>query len=537
MLKSVVHGADRWMQGILPMPAHVRIRILLLIAVAAICGSVFVVTEVQRRGDASAFEGYAAVRELRDAAMQMGLAFNEATLHGAEASGEVESGQAAVVRAVTEVRARHDAHGASERRLIATQARAATQLGELANRALSGARGGRLEERRDVLLERFTTASDALLRELAHERSEARASAARRPVILVVVLFVLFGVLHLLLVERPASRERRQRRSQVEFGDAMQVARSEAEAYGVLSRHVERAADALKVTVLNRNNSADRLEPVTQVEAGSAIAKGLDGATPDSCLAVRLARTHQGRPDDQPLLTCEVCGKAPDQTTCVPSLVGGEVVGSVLVEHRKGLTDERQRLVEDSVAEAAPVIANLRNLAIAELRAATDGLTGLPNQRTVHETLKRSAAQSGRTASPLALVVFDLDRFKEINDTYGHGKGDEVLAAVGAVVAATVRASDFVGRLGGEEFAALLPDTNRAGAIEAAEKLRAAIGRVSVPRVDRHITASFGVAVMPDDAGEPDLLLRVADRALYMAKSGGRDRVVTMDPASESMPS
>jgi diguanylate cyclase (GGDEF)-like protein len=519
------------------MPAHVRIRVLLIVAVAVICGSVFVVTEVQRRSDATAFEGYAAVRELRDAAMQMGLGFDEASLHGAEAAREVEVDQRAVVRAVTGVQTRRDMHGTSERRLIKQQARAATGLTELASRALAGAGGARLEARRDVLLERFVTASDELLRELASERSEARRSAARRPVILVVVLFVLFGLLHLLLVERPASRERRQHRGQVEFGDAMQVARSEAEAYAVLSRHVERVADALKVTVLNRNNSANRLEPVTPVEPGSTTAQGLDGATPDSCLAVRLTRTHHDSPGDERLLTCDVCGRTPDQTTCVPSLVGGEVVGAVLVEHREGLTGARQRLIESSVAEAAPVIANMRNLAIAELRAATDGLTGLPNQRAVHETLKRSAAQAGRAASPLALVVFDLDRFKEVNDAYGHGKGDQVLAAVGAVVAGSLRASDFVGRFGGEEFAAVLPDTDRAGGIAAAEKLRSAIAMISIPSVERRITASFGVAVMPDDAGEPDLLLRLADRALYAAKSAGRDRVETTPAAPASMPS
>ncbi|CAA9530664.1 MAG: hypothetical protein AVDCRST_MAG67-4125 [uncultured Solirubrobacteraceae bacterium] len=120
-----------------------------------------------------------------------------------------------------------------------------------------------------------------------------------------------------------------------------------------------------------------------------------------------------------------------------------------------------------------------------------------------------------------------LDHFKAINDTYGHGKGDDVLAAVGAVAASTVRAGDFVGRFGGEEFAAVLPDTDRAGALEAAEKLRAAIATITVPGIDRPITASFGVAVMPDDAGEPDLLLREADRALYSAKRAGRNRVET----------
>ena len=364
-------------------------------------------------------------------------------------------------------------------------------LAELANRTQAGGEHDALESRRDVLLDRFVAANDKLLGRLAAERREARRSAARRPVVLVVGLFLAFGLLHLLLVERPANRARRRRLDQAEFVDAMQVARSEAEAYDLLSQHVERVSDAVRVTVLNRNNSADRLEAVTPVEAGSPTAQGLEGAAPDSCLAVRLARTYHRAPGDQRLLRCDVCGMSAAQTTCVPSLVGGEVIGAVLVEHARPLGTERRGVIEQSVTEAAPVVANLRNLAVAEVRAATDGLTGLANQRTVHETLKRAAAQAGRSASPLALVLFDLDHFKAINDTYGHGKGDDVLAAVGAVAAGTVRASDFVGRLGGEEFAVVLPDTDRAGGVEVAEKLRAALATISVPGVDRRITASL----------------------------------------------
>lgn len=344
-------------------------------------------------------------------------------------------------------------------------------------------------------------------------------------------LSLLFGFAHPLLVERPARRERRARNAQREFGEAMQVARSEEEAYTVLSRHIARVAGADHVTVLNRNNSADRLEPATPVQVGSAAAQALEGAAPDSCLAVRLARTHHVAPSAEPLMSCDVCGMSTAQTTCVPSLVGGEVVGAVLVDHRRTLQPARQRLIEQSVAEAAPVVANLRNLAIAEIRAATDGLTGLPNQRAVHDMVKRAAALAGRTASPMALVLFDLDHFKAINDTYGHGKGDEVLAAVGAITADTLRGSDFVGRLGGEEFVAVLPATDRTGGLEAAEKLRAAIATITVPGIDRRITASFGVAVMPDDAGEPELLLREADRALYSAKNAGRNRVETVSAA------
>ena len=158
--------------------------------------------------------------------------------------------------------------------------------------------------------------------------------------------------------------------------------------------------------------------------------------------------------------------------TCVPSLVGGEVIGSVLITHASTLDSEDTEALSSSLAEAAPIVANLRNLAIAETRAATDSLTGLPNNRAVHETLKRLSAQAGRTAEPLAVVLFDLDHFKDVNDTHGHGKGDEVLAAVGDTVANAVRDSDFVGRYGGEEFLALLPSTGREGAVELAEKLQ-----------------------------------------------------------------
>jgi len=135
------------------------------------------------------------------------------------------------------------------------------------------------------------------------------------------------------------------------------------------------------------------------------------------------------------------------------------------------------------------------------------------------------AAQAGRDLTPLSAILFDLDHFKQINDAYGHSKGDEVLAIVGATVAAEVRASDFVGRYGGEEFLVLLPNTDRTGAIEVAEKLRRALERIDVAGLGTGISGSFGVAVLPDDAPEPEQLIRMADRAMYMAKSRGRNRV------------
>ena len=314
------------------------------------------------------------------------------------------------------------------------------------------------------------------------------------------------------------------RATQDEFIEMLQVTVSEEEAHDLVKRHLERSINDSSVVVLNRNNSADRLEPVTALAMDSPLVAALDGATPRSCLALRFARTHHEDPAQPPLVPCQVCAVT-GRASCEPLLVGGEVIGSVLVQHAQPLTADDSKRITDSVSQAAPVLANLRNLALAEFRANNDGLTGVPNKRALHDTLKRMVAQAARSISPLAAVMLDLDHFKQVNDVYGHEKGDEVLAAVGAVLRDTLRESDFVGRYGGEEFLILLPDTDRAGATVVAETIRAAVESIKVPGVERAITASLGIAVTPDDAGEPTMLIRNADQALFAAKAGGRNRV------------
>jgi diguanylate cyclase (GGDEF)-like protein len=267
---------------------------------------------------------------------------------------------------------------------------------------------------------------------------------------------------------------------------------------------------------------------MTELPDDSPLAGQLQTAQPDSCLAVRLGKTHERNDEQEALLTCDLCGTTSGNSTCVPSLVGGEVIGSVLVQHRSSLEGPDRRRIEESMTQASPVLANLRNLALSQARALTDGLTGLPNRRAVDDTLKRMAAHAERTATSVGIVLFDLDHFKQINDLCGHEKGDEVLAAVGVVIASTLRASDFAGRFGGEEFILLLPDTDRDGAVVVAEKLRQAIAAIDVVGVSRPVTASLGVAAGPEDAAEPTLLLRAADRALYLAKAHGRNRVETL---------
>ncbi len=127
----------------------------------------------------------------------------------------------------------------------------------------------------------------------------------------------------------------------------------------------------------------------------------------------------------------------------------------------------------------------------------------------------------------IAVLLLDLDHFKQVNDRYGHAGGDEVLAAVGAALRASIRDSDFAGRYGGEEFIVVLPNTSVEGAVRVAELLRGAIGEIKVASVEQRIGVSVGVAALPEHAADTAGLVRSADRALYSAKSNGRDRVET----------
>ena len=312
---------------------------------------------------------------------------------------------------------------------------------------------------------------------------------------------------------------------QLEFAETLQIANDEDEAHRLLQRHLERTLAGTSAVVLNRNNSADRLEAVTPLPEGSPLAGTLRGAEPRSCLAVRAGRTHREDGGRAALLSCAVCAAAPGVSSCVPLTVGGEVIGSVLLSRPEPYAEGEEQRIRESVGQAAPVLANLRNLAVAEIRAATDGLTGLPNQRAAGDALKRTFAQATTTKAPLALLLIDLDHFKQINDQRGHAVGDQVLASVGATLRSVLRTRDFAGRKGGEEFAVLLPDTDIAAALEIAERVRAAIAEISLPGTDVSVTASLGVAGYPEHASTLDRLERLADAALYVAKRQGRDRV------------
>jgi diguanylate cyclase (GGDEF)-like protein len=157
--------------------------------------------------------------------------------------------------------------------------------------------------------------------------------------------------------------------------------------------------------------------------------------------------------------------------------------------------------------------------------ATTDVLTGIANRRFFQERVAIEFSNARRHKRPLSLVMLDVDDFKKRNDTYGHAAGDEVLRGIGQILANSARKADLPGRVGGEEFAILLTETDHAGATAYAERLQSAIRNA---RFDSGpITASMGVATCSDQMADWERLVMQADHAMYRAKRMGRDRFVT----------
>lgn len=214
----------------------------------------------------------------------------------------------------------------------------------------------------------------------------------------------------------------------------------------------------------------------------------------------------------------------------------GHHIGTLCVmdKHPRHLT-ERQKYLLTGLARQAMALIELRAherllkeaLERAEYLAATDVLTGLVNRRVLFEGLKTELARCQRYGTPLSMVLIDLDHFKNINDTFGHAAGDTVLRNVGALLAASVRAVDIVGRYGGEEMCILLPQTGLQGALTFAENIRGKLSALlhEIGQTSIAVTASLGVASTENGIADESDLFNKTDSALYAAKHGGRNCV------------
>jgi diguanylate cyclase (GGDEF)-like protein/PAS domain S-box-containing protein len=201
-----------------------------------------------------------------------------------------------------------------------------------------------------------------------------------------------------------------------------------------------------------------------------------------------------------------------------PVIVAGDVAGFFVVY--RDITSEKQ--------------AEERLIAL----ATTDSLTGLFNRRHFFELSRREFARSSRNGNSLVMLMIDIDHFKNINDTYGHQTGDAVLEALAALGKACIRSADIIGRIGGEEFTILLPETTLENGIAVAERFRHRVERMQIDTDDATITITVSIGVARASAGRPgfDDVLAQSDRALYKAKCDGRNRVSTWPNGNSLQP-
>src|SRR6266702_823273 len=218
-------------------------------------------------------------------------------------------------------------------------------------------------------------------------------------------------------------------------------------------------------------------------------------------------------PPEGILSVVDVKGTILARKPAMPERVGERLWNPQVIEAvlagREGALEQRERKLQE--------------------QAISDPLTGLYNRRYLSEFLPRELVRSRRNATPVAVMLIDLDHFKRVNDSFGHEAGDIVLKAIAALLKGKVRGSDMACRYGGEEFALILPETNLDTALRRAEVIRLAIARLDLSHAGTSlgkITTSLGIALFPDHGEDSDALLRVADVALYGAKGAGRDRIV-----------
>jgi diguanylate cyclase (GGDEF)-like protein len=193
-----------------------------------------------------------------------------------------------------------------------------------------------------------------------------------------------------------------------------------------------------------------------------------------------------------------------------------------------GFTEGEFELVQLFAAHVSIALQNAEAHSAVEVRARSDGLTGTLNHATFQDRLARAVG----AREPFSLVMLDLDDFKSVNDRFGHQAGDRFLREVAAAIGGASRDSDLVFRYGGDEFVLILPATGQDGARAVADRIRAALHDVGAEGSDWHrddvvASGSLGLATYPDDGGTAEEMLLAADRALFVAKRGGRDRIAT----------
>jgi diguanylate cyclase (GGDEF)-like protein len=231
----------------------------------------------------------------------------------------------------------------------------------------------------------------------------------------------------------------------------------------------------------------------------------------------------------------------PGSIISMPLMVGTRVVGVMNLSRETlgGFSESEQRLLKLFANQAAIAIINARLHASASRQAYTDLLTGLPNRRALDERLEQEVKRASRSGHPLSVVMMDLDGFKNINDSFGHSVGDDILRITFSALGEGLRDSDFLCRYGGDELTLVLPDTPIEQARIVATKLQRKLRTIPIGLPDStqiNLNLSGGIAVMPGHARTAADLLRAADEALYRAKKHQRGTFLFAKPGTGQLP-
>ena len=221
---------------------------------------------------------------------------------------------------------------------------------------------------------------------------------------------------------------------------------------------------------------------------------------------------------------------APESVIVVPLVARGQLKGTLNI-YRDGLrtfSEDEYALAKRYADAAALAIDNAHIRASLEHQAQTDSLTGLWNHRSFHERLRHALLRASALHDQVGLVILDLDDFKKVNDVYGHGVGDQVLTEIGDILRSSVRGADAVCRIGGEEFAIILPSGTLETSLRLAERVARTVETTSFDPVGP-MTVSVGVAIGPDHAANPRELVACAEVAMMTAKAQGKRRVIVFD--------
>jgi diguanylate cyclase (GGDEF)-like protein len=238
---------------------------------------------------------------------------------------------------------------------------------------------------------------------------------------------------------------------------------------------------------------------------------------------------HDAHADPEPRYGSDIPEiRAISSMIVAPLILGGRTLGAVSLDayRRYAFTEADLQLLVSFAATATTAIQNAQLYSEVQRQAITDPLTGLYNRRGFFELGRREVERANRFARPLTAMMIDIDLFKQVNDTKGHLIGDQVLAGVASQIEHQLRQVDLPGRYGGDEFIALLPETDLFNAYQAAERLRRSIAKVIYPTETEpvRITVSIGIAGLKHSSETLETLIERADQALYSAKQAGRNR-------------